>query len=462
MQRTNAEAPAARRFHLLAGLGLATLAWSAFLWRQLVAAREGADPFCVFGEPGSCGALWDGAFASAVHAWTGVPVAGWGMVWGLVAAVAAFLAARGGAGAFNWAGAVRWAGLGGLAGVVVLLGASLAGGAFCSSCAVIYLLCGVYGGIALWGLAGVTAGFALPALGRLAVVGLAGFLLLLPAGSRTPKSRAANEKAGLEAAKKAQGGVAGGGAGAATGGGLAASFTAGPGTGDAKRDQQLVTFLDGLQPDVRQLVSDMLAVYAEAPVHPMQTPRTVVGAPGAGVHLTEFTDTLCTHCATLHGSLEAIAGMVPAGTFSFDRRHYPLDGNCNPNLPVRGPESVRCVAARARVCLENHERSLEFDAALYRLQPSLTVEQVFEVAAPLMPRRELEVCMTSRETADKLRADVAYAAKYKPRGTPIVLVNGRLADSFAPFLYTVILTNGAANHPAFAKLPAPKPHAHPH
>ena len=70
----------------LTGLALAVTLWSAFLWWQLIEARaSGSDPFCAFGDPGACGELWDGAFASGVHRWSGVPVAGWGLIWGIAA-----------------------------------------------------------------------------------------------------------------------------------------------------------------------------------------------------------------------------------------------------------------------------------------------------------------------------------------------------------------------------------------
>jgi outer membrane receptor protein involved in Fe transport len=48
-------------------------------------ARSGGTPFCASGGNDSCAALWDSSFAKGVHTMTGLPVAGWGLVWGLVA-----------------------------------------------------------------------------------------------------------------------------------------------------------------------------------------------------------------------------------------------------------------------------------------------------------------------------------------------------------------------------------------
>ena len=41
----------------------------------------------------------------------------------------------------------------------------------------------------------------------------------------------------------------------------------------------------------------------------------------------------------------------------------------------------------------------------------------------------------------------------------LVLVNGRKATSFPPFLYAMVLTGGHTDHPAFATLPAANPSA---
>jgi serine/threonine-protein kinase len=82
--------------------------------------------------------------------------------------------------------------------------------------------------------------------------------------------------------------------------------------------------------------------------------------------------------------------------------------------------------------------------------------------------------MASSETALKLRQDIEYAHQHNIQGTPLVVVNGREAPAFVPFLYALIMAGGDASAPAFAALPPPRPpspgghghghegHAHPH
>jgi hypothetical protein len=61
-----------------------------------------------------------------------------------------------------------------------------------------------------------------------------------------------------------------------------------------------------------------------------------------------------------------------------------------------------------------------------------------------------------------LADDIALALRYEPDGTPLVLVNGKKASAFAPFLYALVLTGGRADDAAFAALPPGNPNAHVH
>jgi serine/threonine-protein kinase len=78
-------APATWSLWAAAVLAAAEVLWAWFLWDQLLDLRRGADPFCPLGDPQACARIWDLPLAKAVHAWTGLPVAAWGLVWGLVA-----------------------------------------------------------------------------------------------------------------------------------------------------------------------------------------------------------------------------------------------------------------------------------------------------------------------------------------------------------------------------------------
>jgi serine/threonine-protein kinase len=231
--------------------------------------------------------------------------------------------------------------------------------------------------------------------------------------------------------------------------------------GDSERDRVLGQFVSSLSAGERQTLADSLHLYRQAPGFPLTTPRSLLGAPAAPVRVTEFTDVLCSHCAELHLTLERLQKMAQPGSFSVEPRQFPLNAECNP-LVQRRDAPVRCLAARAQICLEGRPGAFEFAGELFARQKALTPEIVFESAAPHLPRAELEACLASPETEAKLRSDVETAERHHLDGTPLVLVNGRKGTSFGPFLYAMVLTGGGPDHPAFDALPAPNPNAHVH
>lgn len=449
---------------VLAVLGAVSALWALFLWTELVRSRGGGTPFCGFGG-GDCAALWDAAFAAAIHRFTGLPVAAWGLVWGAAAFVVPVLALAALAdsrGAARLLSAVRWTAVGGLAGLVALLGASAAEGLFCTSCAFTYALALAYGGVAFFVLTPRRPlrrqGLATAAMATAGV-----YLLLLYPGLQTPKSLAreeqramatAAERAAERAETKAPPPAPPPPAPAAT----ASTEPVAPAPRDPQLDEQLREFLGGLQPELKQTLSDTLAVFRDALVY-QEPPRALLGPPDAPVLITEFTDALCSHCATLHGTVNYLRTLLPAGTFAVDSRHFPLDGNCNDKLPVRGPENVRCLAARAEICMEGTDHAFDFAGAVFERQRELTEDLLFQLAAPFMDRLELAACVDRPETTAKLAADVDYAWHFEPEGTPLVLVNGREAPAFGPLLYALVLTGGDPDHPLLAELPPPDPQA---
>jgi serine/threonine-protein kinase len=153
--------------------------------------------------------------------------------------------------------------------------------------------------------------------------------------------------------------------------------------------------------------------------------------------------------------LEQVRSLVPEGLVAIESRYYPLDGNCNPQITGRSEDGMRCIAARALICLEGDPQIFDYAGRLYRGQRTLTKDRVYEMLEPLRARGELEACVDAPETHAKLRDDIDWAVEQKITGTPLVLVNGRRASAFPPLLYALALASGDAEHPAFATLPPP-------
>ena len=431
--------PSATSLGALVGLGVLTALWSLFLWSQLLLSRSGGTPFCTLGEAATCGALWDAAFSRGVHAWTGLPIAAWGVAWGLAAAalplfVLMTLAESGSAATLVTACRVTAAG--GVVGVFVLGGVAAAAGAFCAGCFTTYIFVAGYAGIALfgWQHLGVPdlARGAAQAFGTLA----AAFLVLLYPGRATPKSAAeVGRQAVAQSTPRAPG---------------AAPTTATP----------VASFIATLAPGLQQTLADAMLQHRGGIALSLPPPRALIGSAAAPVRITEFTDVLCDHCAQLHETIGEIERRA-SGTFQLEPRQFPLDAACNPAVQRSG-SPIRCLAAKAQICFEGRDGAFEYSGALFAKQKTLTEGDIFSLAEPHLKRAELEACVLSADTKKKLADDIALALRYEPDGTPLVLVNGKKASAFAPFLYALVLTGGSADDPAFAALPPGNPSAHIH
>ena len=422
--------PGARALWLLAGLGLAAAAWAVHLWNQLLIGRAGGDVACGFGDSGACTSAWDSGFASAVQAWTGLPVAGWGLVWGVAALVLPLLVLwahrRGRSGTLSWA-AVLVTAAAGVLGVAGLAVALLVGGTICQSCVVTYLLVLAYASVAFLALRGMAWPDLARGVGLAAGVVAAAWAVLLVPGLRTPP--ASDPSAALPE----------------------------PAAASARTPRDLPGYLASLPPRTAQALSDQLQALRTAESRPLRDPRGLVGSSMAVLRITDFADILCSHCASLHRTLEQVRELAPEGSIAIESRYYPLDGNCNPQIRGRSEDGLRCIAARALICLADEPRVFDYAGRLYREQRSLTKERVYELLGPLRERDELETCVDAPETHAKLRDDIAWAQEHEITGTPLVLVNGRRASPFPPLLYALVLASGDPEHPAFAALPAPSP-----
>jgi protein-disulfide isomerase/uncharacterized membrane protein len=458
-------ATAPREWLWLAGLAGLSALWSLFLWAELALSRAGAGSFCGFGGGFDCTAVWNGRFATAVHSLTGLPVAGWGLVW----SAAAFAAAIGGLARLAdrkepgpWLGAARLSGAAGGIAVVALLGVSLASGTICVGCIGTYLLVGGFAAIALWKWR--SAGFPEAGRGFALCFGfaLAAFLVLLYPGLHTPKSSGeAGRQAVASAAEAASAPTSAEPSSPVTPEPPSAALAA-AGTGDPSRDRALEELVTALDPAQRQMLADSLAIYRSSRPAMLPPPRALVGSSMAPVRVTEFTDILCEHCAALYETLRTLREHTPPGSYSVDARQFPLDGRCNPVFEPRKGDDVRCVAAAARICMEPTGREPEFTGVLFANQKDLTARKVLELAAPYMDPAKLSACMASPGTKGALQQDEAAASQYDSDGTPIVALNGRRGTSYGPFLYAMILTRGNPDHPAFAALPPGDPSAHMH
>jgi protein-disulfide isomerase len=513
--------PTASELALAVALAAAHALWSLFQWDQLILARRGGDFFCGLGKSESCATVWDLPIATAVQSGTGLPVAGWGLVWSVVAFALPLWAlvrrARGRPLEPVWSATLLTV-LGGVASVAVLGGASFVSREFCATCVITYALVLAYAAVCLCAADRLRpAQIQRGALLALSVTSVA-FLVLLYPGLRTPRSAAGEREAFLEVAKApvveevkpaevtkapvveevkpaevakapvveevkpaevakapvvaevkpaevAKAPVVAKAKPAEVAKAPVeakvkpAEVAKAPVEAEVKFDAvRLDELIARLSPELRQGLSDALAVYARGDRVSLRPGRLVIGSSAAPVRITEFTDTLCGHCAQLHKSIEILQELLPSGSFALESRHFPLDAECNPAIQMRSSgDGVRCLAARAMICVEKNW--LPFAGVLFKNQRRLTTKRIYSLAAPFISRERLEDCVTSAETEAKLRDDIAWALQHEIKGTPLLLVNGREAPASLEFLFAMVLAKANPEHPAFAVLPPPQPRA---
>jgi len=411
---------------LAAVLAAAHALWSLFQWRQLVLARTGGDYFCSLGAADDCAAVWDSALANAIGGATGLPVAGWGLAWSLVALALTLWALRRRLRGLRlepvWSAALVTA-LAGIASVAILAGSTLSTGQLCTTCVGTYVLVLAYAATCLLASGKLRAADVGRGAGLAVGAVAAAYLVLLYPGLRTPKGSAQESAALLDAVELRS---------------------------DATPLEKLIS---RLSPALRQSLSNSLADYANAEQVPLHPARDLIGPSTAPVRITTFSDALCGHCADLHRILKLMREKLPGGSFAIELREFPLDGDCNPSVEMSAGDGVRCLAARAMICVDGG--SMAFADALFENQRLLTTERIYDLATPFMPRERLEECVASPETDAKLEDDIEWAMEHKIVGTPLVLVNGRRAPPSVYFLFAIVLAGADLGNPAFAALPPP-------
>jgi serine/threonine-protein kinase len=158
----------------------------------------------------------------------------------------------------------------------------------------------------------------------------------------------------------------------------------------------------------------------------------------------------------LHETMKEIDKSVPPGLFSVEARHFPLDGFCNAGVERKSPDGVRCVGAKAQICMEGDPKAFEASGALFAARAQ-TVDAVYAAFAPFRDRKALEKCVNSKETEAKLQDDIKAALDLHLEGTPLLYMNGREVRPFGPLVYLLVLTGGADRHSAFKGRPEPRP-----
>ena len=417
-------------------VGLLAIGLGVYQWYALYQMRmSGITPSCAISENIDCASVWNSPLADLAHHYTGLPFAGWGAAWGLVVlilAITLILRRRGARGSDDVVSALRITTAVGAGLSAALLIYSLAIGVFCPTCILFYVVVAAAAYLTFVRLTATQAQWSSALLqsgGWLLVV----YGALLYPGLHTPHQTRDT---------------------------LTLTSPAAPNVDTDLSIDPLANFIRTLSPQAQQILSDARALYRAAP-HidtAVDNNRIIFGSPSAPVHLIDWIDIRCPHCRNLDEALQQIRDATPPNSWSEEARHFPLDSECNRNIKHSDGSGVACLAAKMLICLAGSPRGNSVRTALFENQRGLTVDRIWQVAAPDAEQRAtLEKCVTSSDTAATLQRDTQLAMQHGIEGTPLVVINGRQAPAFPPFIYAMIIAAGDSNAAGFRILPPPRP-----
>jgi len=405
---------------------ISTLGLAIYQWLELLEVRSGKTPACAVNETINCATVWNSAFAHKVHEWVGFPVAGLGVLWGAVALVLTFLWIQTRKTSTTFVSGIKfWAIMGALS-CVTFITASVQAKALCLTCLGTYLL---VAGFAFGALKLLGGPFLppmpqlLPGVGWTLVLTVPIYFGLIFPGQNTPL--------GTEATAKKL---------------------------DAHDSNDFGALMDKL-PERDKLTTawarEQWKNFIPRDVSSFEV-HARKGNPKAPVRLVEFTDILCGHCAAFEQLLEEAELMSPEGGLSVEPRYYPLDGECNPDINGTANNGIRCYAAKLQICTEKHPKFFIMRREFFQNQAQLNQGLMLAIAKRMgIDTDAMVACMKSPETEARLKEDIAYARLHDIQGTPLVLINGRIAPPAPAFILGMVMSGGNADAPWFLKLPPP-------
>ena len=149
-----------------------------------------------------------------------------------------------------------------------------------------------------------------------------------------------------------------------------------------------------------------------------------IGAKNPVLTIEEFSDYQCPFCAKSHAVVRSAVSARPE-QLRLIHRHFPLDMACN-RLLKRPMHLHACYAAKAVNCAARQHKFWQLNDQIFAHQQGLTDEKIDRMAQELgLDLKLLKSCMQDDAVQDEIAKDVDDATKFKVRGTPFYLINGK-------------------------------------
>ncbi|MGE4094557.1 MAG: thioredoxin domain-containing protein [Candidatus Binatia bacterium] len=185
------------------------------------------------------------------------------------------------------------------------------------------------------------------------------------------------------------------------------------------------------QASVRKVVSEgeFSSWYNQRPrVTVTAAERHVKGLAQAPVTVSEFVDFRCPSCARAREVLKQVSEKYPEDV-RIVFHHYPLDNECNSNLP-RQVHVASCLASFASECAAEQGKFWEYAEILFTEQQREYSRPDLEAYARSVGLNvdQFNTCMNSGQTKALVRKDIEEAERIGVKATPTLVVNGRLVE----------------------------------
>jgi uncharacterized membrane protein/protein-disulfide isomerase len=171
-----------------------------------------------------------------------------------------------------------------------------------------------------------------------------------------------------------------------------------------------------IRPDER---AKLEAWWAVQPKVELPVPMTA----GTKVQILKFSDYQCPGCRAAHDVLKPVLAKYDKGVVEFVLKHYPLEPECNPNVPG-GNHFAACEAAAAYVMARGTGFQQKLDDWLFENQRTLTKDVVRQAAKDQAGISDFDARYP--RALQEVKTDASLGGVLNVKFTPTVYLNGRM------------------------------------
>lgn len=155
---------------------------------------------------------------------------------------------------------------------------------------------------------------------------------------------------------------------------------------------------------------------------------------GAKVQIVVFSDYMCPHCKQAHDTLKAVMSKYKGQPVRHVLKHFPLEGECNPNA-AQGNHFASCEAAAAVIMARSTGNAEKLENWIFANQATLTPASVKKAAQDIGGIKDFDAQYA--RVLQEVRTDASLGGLMKVGSTPTIFFNSRRLPGNIPPQYYV-------------------------